>query len=236
MHSIQILINHKNYIQKAINYIRRIKNMKRRLNYLINHQLLIKETNHHYGLKFKVAWLIQGSNHLGGQSIISRSKTLQFIILKRYFQFNLSAESLRLLNEYKDAIIWADKALQIDPKDCSSLQVKGDSLRSLRMFPQAMQQIDQSLKINPNHFASLLAKGLVYKISINFKKLQVFIKKLQNQIQIINIRNLRWMNVLKLYIYLDEFQKLQKSLKSTKNKNIHQNYIQYFYTLIIIFV
>ncbi|CAD8141249.1 unnamed protein product [Paramecium pentaurelia] len=64
-----------------------------------------------------------------------------------------------MLGQYNKAIIWADKALQVDPKHCSSLCTKSNSLRLLKMFKQSMVVIEQSLQINPNHFDSLRAKG-----------------------------------------------------------------------------
>ncbi|CAD8048471.1 unnamed protein product [Paramecium primaurelia] len=73
------------------------------------------------------------------------------------------ASSLRMLSQYNEAIVCADKALQF--------------IRLLKMFKQSMVLIEQSLQINPNHFDSLRAKGICLQDQNQYQEALIFYEK-----------------------------------------------------------
>ncbi|CAK86853.1 unnamed protein product (macronuclear) [Paramecium tetraurelia] len=70
------------------------------------------------------------------------------------------ADSLRILNKPDEAIIWADKALQIDQNHCQSLWSKAESLRILCKYDESIIWADKCLLINPKDNLSLFCKVL----------------------------------------------------------------------------
>ncbi|CAD8215074.1 unnamed protein product [Paramecium octaurelia] len=53
-----------------------------------------------------------------------------------------------MLDQFNEAIIWADKALEVDPKHRDSLSA---SLLMLGQFDKAITLADRMLKMDPNH-------------------------------------------------------------------------------------
>ncbi|CAK78282.1 unnamed protein product (macronuclear) [Paramecium tetraurelia] len=90
----------------------------------------------------------------------------QALIFNSTHQLSLFSESLWMLSKYNEAIIWADKALEVDPKHCNSLFCKGQillkllaqSLRRLSKYNEAIIWADKALEVDPKHCNSLCCK------------------------------------------------------------------------------
>ena len=66
--------------------------------------------------------------------------------------------ALNRLGNYREAIIYLDRALTIDPKDIAALNNKGWALSGLGNYTQAIPFFDKALAIDPNYQDALMGK------------------------------------------------------------------------------
>ncbi|CAD8203036.1 unnamed protein product [Paramecium octaurelia] len=64
-----------------------------------------------------------------------------------------------MLGQYNEAIIWVDKALQVDPKHCLSFFTKAESLKMLGQYNEAIVWADKALQVDSKHCLLLYTKG-----------------------------------------------------------------------------
>ncbi|CAD8107899.1 unnamed protein product [Paramecium sonneborni] len=65
-----------------------------------------------------------------------------------------------MIGQYNEAIIWADKALQVNPKHCNSLHTKAESLRMLGQYNEAIFWADKAFQFDPKNCDSLSTKSV----------------------------------------------------------------------------
>ncbi|CAD8108686.1 unnamed protein product [Paramecium sonneborni] len=141
-----------------------------------------------------------------GQSITIRSQQYCCLYEQRFIfnlYFYLIGNSLNSLQQYKDAIICFDKALQLNLIMHQHRQIKvyliflliGNSLNNLQIYQDAIICYDKALQLDPNYAAVYMNKGYSLQhidfIDFNIENFQEYKLQLlvmimqQNQILII---------------------------------------------------
>ncbi|MDE1769032.1 MAG: tetratricopeptide repeat protein [Thaumarchaeota archaeon] len=64
------------------------------------------------------------------------------------------------IGKYEDAIIWYDKAIEINSNDDTLLDNKGIALSTLGKYEESIIWFDKALKINPDHANALKQKEI----------------------------------------------------------------------------
>ncbi|CAD8130265.1 unnamed protein product [Paramecium sonneborni] len=82
-----------------------------------------------------------------------------------------------MLDQYNEAIIWADKLLEIDPQYKSVLLCKANSLRRLGQYKEAIVWAEKVLNIDPKHKLSLYCKGECLQEQNQYSEALIFYEK-----------------------------------------------------------
>ncbi|CAD8128712.1 unnamed protein product [Paramecium sonneborni] len=82
----------------------------------------------------------------------------QFLNSKNQSALYCKENSLRILDQYQEAIIWAVLALEIDPRHVETLYCKSHSLIRLGQYKEAIIWADKAFQIDPQYRVSLYCK------------------------------------------------------------------------------
>ncbi|MBR1942896.1 tetratricopeptide repeat protein [bacterium] len=74
---------------------------------------------------------------------------------------NLSYTSELKLKDYKNAVYYADRALQLNPNALYAISNKGYALIGLKKYDEAMFYVNKQLAIDPKHSRAYLQKGQI---------------------------------------------------------------------------
>lgn len=79
-------------------------------------------------------------------------------------------DSIGAIEYYKEAILYFDRALEIDPECCQCLDQKGWSLSSLEDYDAAMRMVDEAIEICPSNAHAWNNKGIYYYYLNDYQK------------------------------------------------------------------
>jgi tetratricopeptide (TPR) repeat protein len=77
------------------------------------------------------------------------------------FALTGKGDYLLKLRNYTGAIVYADKALEVDPKNINALIIKALALDHLGKHAEAIRYFDKALETDPNNRNALYGKGFV---------------------------------------------------------------------------
>ena len=80
---------------------------------------------------------------------------------RKILSFIQTGAELSQVGNYTNAIVYYDKALEIDPDDSNVLVNKGDALTNLGRYEESKQCYDKVLSQNPNSSMALYNKACV---------------------------------------------------------------------------
>ncbi len=103
-------------------------------------------------------WLMQAKNQI--EQLNLNGESVEFIC---DLFFNKIAASLYAMGMYKEAIVFYDRVLNLNPDHHNALNDKGISLCQLDRYEEAIVAFDMALKIQPNKSESLNNKGIALK-------------------------------------------------------------------------
>jgi len=103
----------------------------------------------------------------------SARKHLNILIKQQESDFNLQRDNLaksyraRVETEYydeqfTDALVWANKWVNLVPNRGDSLLYRGNVYASLKKYPKALADYTQAIKLDPNYAKAFYNRGVVY--------------------------------------------------------------------------
>ena len=75
-------------------------------------------------------------------------------------EYGQEGATLLALGRYEEAIVYFDKALEIDPNDADSWGSKGSALQQLHRHEESLMCFDKAIQINPLDADSWHKKGM----------------------------------------------------------------------------
>ena len=72
----------------------------------------------------------------------------------KHHALNMKGNALLGLDKSEEAIVWFDKALEVNPNYFFALNNKGLALSNLGRYDEAITSYDKALEINPNYEAA----------------------------------------------------------------------------------
>jgi tetratricopeptide (TPR) repeat protein len=72
-----------------------------------------------------------------------------------------AAKSLWALNQVREALVWIDRSIKLDPKAVSAYTLKADYLSQKYNFSEASRAMAQAMRISPNSYEILKAQAII---------------------------------------------------------------------------